>query len=124
MAYEASQPLKITLEAAADLSAQQYRFVTLDANGRAAVTTATTDKVIGVLQNKPSALGQTAEIVVIGVTKMSADAAIAIADGLATSVDGQAAVDNTGTARGYALTAAGAAGVVFTAIVNCVNPGL
>jgi hypothetical protein len=70
MATEAQQPLKISLEAAADLSALQYTFVKRDTNGRAVAVAAATDIPIGILQNKPKALGQMAEIVVIGISKV------------------------------------------------------
>lgn len=70
MATEAQQPLKMTLEAAGDLSASQYKFVKRDANGRAIAIASALDMPVGVLQNKPTGLGQTAEIVVIGFTKL------------------------------------------------------
>lgn len=70
MATEAQQPLKISLEAAGDLSGSQYMFVKRDANGRAIAVASVLDMPCGVLQNKPKALGQMAEIVVIGITKI------------------------------------------------------
>lgn len=70
MATEAQQPLKISLEAAGDLSASQYMFVKRDANGRAVAITSALDIPFGVLQNKPKALGQMAEIVIVGITKI------------------------------------------------------
>jgi len=126
MAYKASQPLKITLEAAADLSAKQYYFVKVDSNGKAAVCAAATDVPIGVLQNDPTA-GQTAEIVVGGVTKISSDAALNEGDLIGTSADGQAdaktpGTDTTNYVVGQMMTATGAAGVIGTALVNCANP--
>lgn len=78
MATEASQPLKISVEAAGDISASQYLFMKYDASGHATVITSATDKVIGVLQNKPKAAGHMAEIVVAGVTKVIAPGAVAI----------------------------------------------
>lgn len=126
MAYKASQPLKITLESAADLSAKQYHFVKVNADGKAAICAATTDVPIGVLQNDPTA-GQTAEIVVIGVTKISSDAALNEGDLIGTSADAQAdakvvGTDTTQYVVGQMMTATGAAGVIGTALVNCANP--
>lgn len=126
MAYKASQPLKITLESAADLSAKQYHFVKVDASGKAAACTGATDKPIGVLQNDPTA-GQTAEIVVVGVTKVSSDAALNEGDLIGTSADGQAdaktpGVDTTEYVVGQMMTATGDAAVIGTALVNCANP--
>jgi Tol biopolymer transport system component len=126
MAYKASQPLKITLEAAADLSAKQYHFVKVDSSGKAAACSGATDVPIGVLQNDPTA-GQTAEIVVTGVTKISSDAALNEGDLIGTSADGQAdaktpGTDTTNYVVGQMMTATGAAGVIGTALVNCANP--
>jgi len=67
MAFQENQ-LTITLEAASDLSAKQYRFVAVDTNGKA-TTTGDDGNPIGVLQNKPTA-GQAATICVYGVTKL------------------------------------------------------
>ena len=125
MAYEASQPLKISLEAGADLSAKQYYFVKLDSAGKAIVCAGTTDKPIGVLQNKPTS-GQTAEITVLGVSKVSTDAALAIDDLIGTSADGQAAayVNGTDTTKyivGRALVTSGGAGEITTILVNCAS---
>lgn len=127
MAYEASQPLKITLKAAADLSAKQYHFVKVDSSGDAAACTGATDRPVGVLQNKPTAAGQTCEIVVIGVTKISSDAALTEGTLIGTSADGQADAKTPGTDTteyvvGQMLTETGAAGVIGTALVNCANP--
>lgn len=126
MAYKGSQPLKISLEAAADLSSKQYYFVKVDTSGKAAVCSAVTDKPIGVLQNKPTS-GQAAEIVVVGVTKVSADGTLDEGDLVGTSADGQGAAyvagtDTTKYVVGTAIAPAGAAGVITTVVVNCANP--
>mgnify|MGYP003149618609 CR=1 FL=1 len=67
MAWENSQ-LKITLMAAADLSSSQYRFVTVDGDGKAALSS-DDGNAIGVLQNTPEA-GEAATIAISGVTKL------------------------------------------------------
>lgn len=94
MATEAQQPLKMSLEAAADLSASQYMFVKRDVNGRAVAITSALDTPIGVLQNKPKGLGQMAEVVVIGITKVvtttSGTAFTSFDDSVASYLDGTA----------------------------------
>ena len=77
----------VSFEAGEDLSAKQYRFVTLS-SGKAIMPTAITDKCIGILQNNPVE-GETALIMVYGVSKVSADAGITALDNVGTSTDGQ-----------------------------------
>jgi hypothetical protein len=117
----------ITLEAAEDLSAKQYYFMKLDSNGRATTCTGATDVPVGVLQNKPNALGKAAEILVYGMTKVSSDAALTIGDLIGTSADGQAdaktpGIDTTEYVTGQVLIASTAAAGLATALVNCANP--
>lgn len=126
MAYKASQPLKITLTASADLSGKQYYFVKVSGSGTVDVCSGATDKPVGVLQNKPVS-GQAAEIVVIGVTKVSSDAGLTAGNLIGTSADGQADAKTPGTDTteyivGQMLTTTGAAGVIGTALVNCASP--
>jgi len=64
----------VTLMAGADLSERQYRFVTVDATGRA-VAPAAGAAVAGVLQNDP-ALGQAGLVDIAGITKVVAGAAV------------------------------------------------
>jgi hypothetical protein len=56
---------KVTLEAAADLSSHQYRYMKIDSNGKAALVTSANDVVIGILQNAPES-GQEASIALLG----------------------------------------------------------
>ncbi len=121
MAFEGQQ-LRIDRKAGADLSAagNQYKFVKLDANGDVIMPTAATDVAIGVLQNRPG-LGQTAETVFVGVTKIQGDAALAVGAVIGTSADGQAAAKTVSGAVGVMITAVGAAGEIGTAIINCAS---
>lgn len=124
MATEASQPLKITLQAASDLSSYQYHFIKMDSAGKATPVTATTDAPIGVLQNNPSNTNEGCEVVVVGVTKLSADAAVNIGAYIGVSADGQATMktagtDTTGYLAGVALDTASTASIIFTGLVNC-----
>lgn len=127
MAYKGSQPFKITLEAGADLSTKQYYFVKVDsATGKAVVCDAVTDRPVGVLQNKPTS-GQAAEIVVVGLTKISSNAGLTAGNLIGTSIDGQADAKTPGTDTteyvvGQVLTTTGGADVIGSAIVNCASP--
>ena len=115
----------ISMEAGADLSAKQYSFVKIS-RGKAVVCTAATDKPIGVLQNDPTS-GKTAEIMVIGRTKVNSDAALSVDDLIGTAADGQADAKTPGTDTteyvvGRVLTASAAAAGYASALINCMNP--
>jgi hypothetical protein len=79
MAVEGPQPVKWSFPAGADLSAaaNQYKFVEVDSSGNVSVCNAVTDRPIGVLQNRPKQ-GEAAEVTISGITKLQADAALAI----------------------------------------------
>lgn len=125
MAYEI--PLfSFTLEAAADLSSSQYKFVKLDSSGNAAAIAAATDIPVGVLQNKPTS-GQAAEIMALGISKVQGDADLAKGNQIGTSADGQAVALTAGTDTtkyivGQVLEDNTAAGGLITALINCINP--
>jgi len=126
VAYEISNySVKVTLVAAADLSAKQYHFVKLDNTGKAAAIAAITDIPVGVLQNAPLA-GQEAEVLVSGGTKLVAGELLTIPAFLSTTSGGRAdkiaVTDTTQYVVAQALTASGADGEVITAVVNCANP--
>lgn len=117
----------ISLVAGADLSAKQYHFVELTGTGRAVtVCNAATDVPIGVLQNTP-ADGQIAEVMVIGLSKVVADADLAVGGLICTSGDGQAAAwvagtDTTKYGVGRVIDENTAAGGYITALINCAAP--
>ena len=67
MAFEGSK-LTITLPAASDLSAKQYRFVTVDGDGKLALS-GDDGNAIGVLQNKPEA-DEAGVVAITGITKL------------------------------------------------------
>lgn len=124
MAYEKDQVVTKTFKAGADLSAKQYYFMKLTGTAdEVTVCNGATDKPIGVLQNKPTS-GQAAEVVIIGITKVSADGTLDEGDSIGTSADGQAAVytasDTTKFIVGQALLPA-AAGEIGTAVIDCAN---
>lgn len=136
MAYE--QPgFTTSMEAGADLSAKQFYFVKLDSAGKVVVCAAVTDKPIGILQNNPVS-SQEALVMMDGISKVSADAALAIDDLVGPAADGQAAVYVPGTdttkyivgrvlgGTGTASGAGGAAGAVdelATVAFSCLGIG-
>ena len=126
MAYEIPK-FTHTLKAAGDLSTKQYYFMKLDAAGDVTVPTAATDIPCGVLQNKPDAAGKAAEIMSLGISKISQDADLAVGDLIGTSADGQAAKKTVGTDTthyvvGQLLEDGGAAAAIGSALINCMNP--
>lgn len=74
MAIEAQGMHKISAPALLTLAAKQYCFVTLNSSGEAIAIAADTTYPVGILQNAPAA-GETAEIMVRGVSKYKVNAA-------------------------------------------------
>lgn len=119
-----------TFKADADLSGKQFYFVKLTANVReVGVCAAATDRPIGVLQNKPDAAGKDAEVMVIGRTKVSSDAALNEGDAIGPSADGQAVAktlttggDSTHYVGGVVVAASGAAAEMAEALIQCAVP--
>jgi hypothetical protein len=122
-----------TYVAGADLSAKQYYFVkfngTVGPTGQpeVVVCSALTDQPCGVLQNDPLQ-GQEASVMILGLTKISADAALnTIGAAIGTSADGQADAKTIGTDTtefvcGYLDRKASAGNVIGSAFINCINP--
>lgn len=127
MAYQIGPNMVISLEAAEDLSTKQYHFVLIDSDGKAANVSGDTNNPIGVLQNKPTS-GQSAEVLIAGVSKLECNAAIATpGDELSCNFTTSGANAETGRAQasvagqhiaGRLLTASGAQGDIVTAIVS------
>jgi hypothetical protein len=96
----------ITIEAGGDLSAGQFKFVTLANDGQVDLTASAGGEAIGVLQNKPSAAGRAATVAVYGVTKVIAGDTVA------------AGAKVQSDASGLAITAASAGHVLGVAITG------
>jgi len=128
MAYEHNgSSVLITLQANADLSSKQYYFVELDSDGKVGACNAVTDRPIGVLQNAPDASGKAATVLVMGVSKISSDAALDEGNLIGPSADGQAdkkipGTDTSDYLCGTMITATSGAGEIGTAAINCANP--
>lgn len=108
----------ITLEASADLSADQYKFVTLGATG-IAVNTVAGGACLGVLDTKPNALGVAGAVAVGGVTKVKAGAAVARGADVQSDATGLAITAVApGFSQGTALEAAAASGDIIAVLLR------
>lgn len=74
--------------AAGDLTASQYKFVKLSGLTLVAVA-ATTDKAVGVLENKPNAAGIAGTVMISGVCKVKASKAFAAGVNVFLAADGR-----------------------------------
>lgn len=127
MAYEIPGQ-QITYQAAADLSAQQFRAVKLDANGQIAAISAITDRPHGILQDKPAGAGRAGCVMLDGVTKMVGGANLAKGDLVGVDAQGRAVavVPGTDTTRyiiGTVIEDNSVAGGLITLQFDCKNPG-
>jgi hypothetical protein len=109
---------QISLAAAADLSTHQFKFVNVDGNGRAALGGAGT-RAVGVLQDKPNALGKVGTIMLSGISKVVAGAAVTVGADVMSDASGRA-VTATATNRrlGVALATAGGAGEIIPVLLR------
>jgi ribosomal protein S9 len=99
----------VSFDASGDLSAAQFKAVVIDANGRVAVAGAAV-AAIGVLQNKPSALGRAAEVVTNhgAIVKVLAGGTVTAAQALETDASGRLVTFSAG----YRVAVAKTSGVV------------
>jgi len=113
-----------TRVAGADLSTHQYKFIKLDSAGAVVICAAASDRPYGVLQNAPAS-GEEADVLLVGFSKVSADAALAIGIEIGTSADGQADAKVRGTdlaeyIAGQVIEASGAAAEIIRCSINTV----
>jgi hypothetical protein len=93
-----------TIEAGGDLSAGQFHFVTLAADGQVDVSSTAGGNAIGVLLNAPAAAGRAATVAISGKVMVEAGAAVTAGDALQTNAAGEAITAATGDyTLGYAL---------------------
>lgn len=96
-----------TFEAGGDLSADQFKFVSLAADGQVDVTASAGGNAIGVLLNNPSAAGYAATVVVSGDVMVKAGGTITAGDQIQSSATGEALLAATGdVVLGYARESA------------------
>lgn len=121
MAYE--KPIFTqTFTAGEDLSAKQYHFVKLNAANSVHVCDATTDQILGVLQNAPAS-GEAANVMILGISKLTASAAIAAGANLSCDADGKGVTvtvgsDTTTYVGAVALEAASAEDEVISCLIG------
>ena len=128
MAVDMGSGISKTFTADGDLSAKQYHFVKQSTAGKVAICSGATDRPIGVLQNDPTD-GQEAVVMIMGVSKVSANEALTLDWLIGTSADGQAdrkiaGTDVTEFICGTVLSATTAAAGLATCAINCATPTL
>ena len=109
--------------AAEDISAYQYRFITIASDTTVQLANGATEYPIGILQNAPTS-GEVAVVRVAGVSKLVANDAIAVGlkvkmeyVGVADNGKGDLADTNKDIVRGVTLTAAGAEDDICTVLL-------
>ncbi|CAB5220378.1 Bacteriophage VT1-Sakai, H0018 [uncultured Caudovirales phage] len=108
----------ITLVASGDLSANQYKVVKLDSNGRSTLAGASDLAQIGIQQDKPTALGQPSSVRMAGISKALAGGTIAIGDRVTSDANGKVITATTGKqVIGIALAAA-VANDIFAMVID------
>lgn len=86
-------------------SGKQFRFVKVTGAHQVGLSTADTDHVIGVMQNKPQVTGQAATVAIHGVSMVQAGGTVAAGDQVGPDANGQAVSGGThGTALGSAAS--------------------
>lgn len=108
----------ITLEASADLSAQQFRGVIVNSSAKVAVAGADA-KVVGILQNNPDSAGQAAVVQYKGIARCKAGEALAT-PGVRVFTDASGNVVSAGTNNpvGTLLEAASGAGSIVAVLLD------
>jgi hypothetical protein len=125
MAYEIPGQL-VSFQAAADLSAKQFRAVKIDANGQIAAISAVTDIPIGILQDKPAAQGRAGGVMLDGISKWVGGANLAKGDRVGVDSQGRcvayvAGTDTTKYIVGTVLEDNSAAGGLCTVAFDMKN---
>lgn len=85
----------ISLPASGDLSTHQFKFMICNSSGQAALS-GDGGVTIGILQNKPSAAGQAAEIQIVGRSKVVQAASITVGAKVAPDASGLASAFSAG----------------------------
>lgn len=118
MAFEIPGQKLGTQRAASDLSNDRYRFVVLNGTGQIARLNTAGGKALGVLQS-PAVADEAAEVMIGGVTKMVAGAAIATTGPVTSDAQGRVITAATGnTINGTALETAAAAGEIIAVLLG------
>jgi Uncharacterized conserved protein (DUF2190) len=114
----------VSMEAAADLSTAQHRIVFVDDDGRVNVNSSTATVCLGILLNKPAALGRAALVAIEGsIVKCEAGAAVNERDKICAVAGGRGSAITTENAEvvGVAISAAAGSGQLFELEINPQN---
>lgn len=103
--------------APANPSGNQYRFVKVTGEHQVGIVSATTDEVVGVLQNKPQGTGHAATVGVFGVSQVEAAGAVAAGAIVTPAADGRATTGGTKPV-GIALHSSAAAGELIPVLLR------
>lgn len=102
--------------AAADLSARQYTFVTLDTDGRVG-DGAAGDACVGILQNKPALIDRPATVQIGGISKLKVAGTTSQGDRLKMDTDGLGVVTTTATDKVGAIALEDGAANAYIAVL-------
>ena len=110
----------ISVAASGDISTNQFRIVHIDGSGEVAASSAATDKVTGILLNKPAAQGRAAQVAISGRVKMEAGAVIDEGDAIRAVTGGRGSATTTSGDWyvGLAATSAAGSGSFFECIIK------
>lgn len=103
--------------APANPSALQYRFVKVTGEHKAGLVTAAADVTVGVLQNKPQAVGDAATVAVFGISNVEAAGAVAAGATVTSDAVGRATPGGANV-KGIALHSAAAAGELIPVLLR------
>lgn len=115
------QALDISLKAAADLSALQFRIMKISAARTINKATAATDEMIGILQDKPAAAGRVGTVRVGGLSKLESGGTISAGAPVTSDANGKGVASAPSSANesiiGWAIEAA-VSGDIFTVLLG------
>lgn len=118
------KPICISFPAGADLSSNQFRIMGVASDGQIDAETdggADNPGIVGILQNKPTAAGQGAEVAVFGVSKFEAGAACDEGSYITPVAGGRGspvAAGGSAYVVGLCVQAASGSGVIGAVLVN------
>lgn len=98
-------------------SGKQYRFLKVTGKAQCGLAVASTDRVVGVLQNKPQQPGAAATVGIWGVSFVTAGGVVAAGDSVDPDAEGRA-VKSTGRGNGVALSASANAGELISVLLT------
>ena len=116
MAYYDNQKC-VSFEAGSDLSAYQFQFMAMSADGQIDRSGAGA-YAVGVLQNEPSAAGRAAEVAINGKMQVKCGGAVTAGGPVASDASGQAVDATTGDIILGEAMEAGASGEVITILFH------